>query len=224
MSPAAPIVFVVVDDVSVRESLELLLRSAGLQPQTYASATEFLTRPRIDVPSCLVLDVSLPDLDGLELQERLATDRADVPIIFLTGFGDIPMTVHAMKAGAVECFTKPFDAEALLEAIRSAIERSRSALGQHAEKREVRQSYASLTPREREVMRLVVSGLLDKQVAREPGISEITAKAHRGKVMRKMRAASFADLVRFAPKLEARSARSGATRAPASSRRRAAIA
>ena len=186
-----PVVFVVDDDVSVREALEPLIRYAGWQPETFASAQEFLDRPRLTVPSCLVLDVSLPDLNGLDLQKRIV-DRTDVPIIFITGHGDVPMTVRAMKAGAVEFLTKPFDDEALLSAIRNAIERSEAALGDEANLRVLRERYASLSPREREVMSLVVSGLLNKQVGGELGISEITVKAHRGKVMGKMKAGSLA--------------------------------
>ena len=201
MSHATPIVFVVDDDVSVRESLELLIRCAGWQPETFASAQEFLARPRVLAPSCLVLDVSLPDLNGLELQKRIAADRIDMPIIFITGYGDVPMTVQAMKAGAVEFLTKPFGDEVLLSAIRHAIERSQTALGHEAEMQALRDRYASLTPREREVMALVVSGLLNKQVGVELGISEITVKAHRGKVMRKMKADSLADLVKMAARL-----------------------
>jgi FixJ family two-component response regulator len=201
MSNATPIVFVVDDDVSVRESLESLIRCAGWQPETFASAQEFIARPRPLAPSCLVLDVSLPDLNGLDLQKRVAADRSDMPIIFITGFGDVPMTVQAMKAGAVEFLTKPFDYDVLLKAIRNAIERSRTALGHQAEMRALRDGYASLTRREREVMALVVSGLLNKQVGGELGISEITVKAHRGQVMRKMKADSLADLVNIAAKL-----------------------
>jgi FixJ family two-component response regulator len=195
-----PVVFVVDDDVSVRESLELLIRFAGWQPETFASAQEFLDRPRLTVPSCLVLDMSLPDLNGLDLQKRII-DRTDMPIIFITGHGDVPMTVRAMKAGAVEFLTKPFDDEVLLSAIRNAIERSESALGDEANMRVLRERYASLSPREREVMSLVVSGLLNKQVGGELGISEITVKAHRGRVMQKMKAASLADLVTMAARL-----------------------
>jgi FixJ family two-component response regulator len=201
MSHATPIVFVVDDDVSVRESLELLIRCEGWQPETFESAQEFLTRPRPSVPSCLVLDVSLPGLNGLDLQKRVAVERADMPIIFITGHADIPMSVQAMKAGAVEFLTKPFGDEELLSAIRQAIERSRTALAREAEMRVLRDSYASLTPRERQVMTLVVSGLLNKQVGGELDISEITVKAHRGQVMRKMKADSLADLVNMAARL-----------------------
>jgi FixJ family two-component response regulator len=195
-----PIVFVVDDDISVRESLELLIRFAGWQPEIFGSAEEFLARPRVLKPNCLVLDVSLPELDGLDLQ-RLVADRIEMPIIFITGYGDVPMTVRAMKAGAVEFLTKPFDDEVLLDAIRHAIERSQTALGNEAELQALRDRYASLTPREREVMALVISGLLNKQVAFELGISEITVKAHRGKVMQKMKADSLADLVRIGARL-----------------------
>src|SRR2546422_8405407 len=173
-SLATPIVFVVDDDISVRESLELLIRSEGWEPETFASAQEFLARPRALVPSCLVLDVSLPGLNGLELQKRVAIERTDVPIIFITGYGDVPMTVQAMKAGAVEFLTKPFSDDVLLSAIRNAIERSRAALSHEAEMRMLRDRYAALSPREREVMALVVSGRLNKQVGGALGISEIT--------------------------------------------------
>ncbi|HEY0366819.1 MAG TPA: response regulator, partial [Pyrinomonadaceae bacterium] len=169
-----PIVFVVDDDISVRESLELLIRFAGWQPETFASAEEFLARPRASAPSCLVLDVSLPDLDGLELQKLVAADRLEMPIIFITGHGDVPMTVQAMKAGAIEFLTKPFDDEVLLTAIRHAIKRSSTALEDLAEIQTLRSTYESLTPREREVMAFVVSGMLNKQVALKIGISEIT--------------------------------------------------
>ena len=195
-----PVVFVVDDDVSVRESLELLIQNAGWQPETFASAQEFLARPRVLAPSCLVLDVSLPGLNGLDLQKRIL-DRTDMPIIFITGHGDVPMTVRAMKAGAVEFLTKPFDDGVLLSAIRNAIERSESALGDEANMRVLRERYALLSPREREVMSLVASGLLNKQVGGELGISEITVKGHRGRVMQKMKAASFADLVTMAARL-----------------------
>jgi FixJ family two-component response regulator len=196
-----PIVFVVDDDVSVRESLELLIHTAGWRPETFASSSAFLARARVQVPSCLVLDVSLPDLNGLELQTRIAGDRLDMPIIFITGYGDVPMTVKAMKAGAVEFLTKPFSDNVLLSAIAAALEQSRAALGHEAEVREVRMRYESLSRREREVMALVVSGLLNKQIGGELRISEITVKAHRGKVMRKMKAASVADLVKMAATL-----------------------
>src|SRR2546425_13253073 len=198
---ATPIVFVVDDDISVRESLESLIRCASWQPETFASAEEFIAHPRPFVPSCLVLDVSLPDLNGLDLQKRVAADRSDMPIIFITGYGDVPMTVQAMKAGAVEFLTKPFGDEVLLGAIRNAIERSRAAVSREAEMRVLQNSYASLTPREREVMALVVSGRLNKQVGGELGISEITVKAHRGHAMRKMKAGSLADLVNMAARL-----------------------
>ena len=196
-----PIVFVVDDDISVRESLESLIRFAGWQPETFACAQEFLSRPRVFVPSCLVLDVTLPDLNGLDLQRRIALDRIDMPIIFITGYGDVPMTVRAMKAGAVEFLTKPYDDEALLRALQQAIEGSHAALRREAEMRSIRDSYASLSHRERQVMALVVRGLLNKQVGCELGISEITVKAHRGNVMRKMKAGSFADLMNMAARL-----------------------
>jgi len=201
MTDAIPTVFVVDDDISVRESLELLIRCAGWQAETFASAQEFLSRPRVLAPSCLVLDVGLPDLNGLDLQKRVAADRTDMPIIFITGHGDVPMTVQAMKAGAVEFLTKPFGDDVLLTAVRNAIERSCSALSREAELRGLREAHASLSRREREVMALVVSGRLNKQVGGELGISEITVKAHRGKVMRKMKADSLADLVKMATRL-----------------------
>ncbi len=200
-SSEKPVVFVVDDDVSVRESLELLILSAGWQPETFSSAEEFLARTRIDGPSCLVLDVTLPALSGLDLQKRIV-DRTDMPIIFITGYGDVPTTVQAMKAGAVEFLTKPFGGDVLQSAIRQAIERSRVTLAQESELRTFRSFYGSLTPREREIMALVVSGLLNKQIAFELGISEITVKAHRGRVMRKMQADSLADLVRVAAALK----------------------
>ena len=201
MSHVTPIVFVVDDDVSVRESLEALISCAGWQPETFASAHEFLSRPRASAPSCLVLDVTLPDLNGLELQRCVAAERSDMPIIFITGYGDVPMTVRAMKAGAMEFLTKPFGDEVLLSAIRNAIDRSHTALDHEAEIQALRDRYASLSRREREVMALVVAGLLNKQIGRELGISEITVKAHRGKVMRKMNADSLAELVKLAAKL-----------------------
>ena len=205
-SQATPIVFVVDDDVSVRESLESLIRCAGWKSETFESARSFLSRSRAGVPCCLVLDVALPDLSGLDLQNRVAADRTDMPIIFITGYGDVPMTVRAMKAGAVEFLTKPFDDEVLLSAIRQAIERSRIALEHEAELRALRDRHASLTPRERQVMTLVVSGKLNKQVGGELGISEITVKAHRGQVMRKMKADSLPDLVTMAARLGLRTA------------------
>ena len=201
MSHATPIVFVVDDDVSVRESLELLIRCEGWQPETFASAREFLARPRGLVPSCLVLDVSLPGLSGLDLQKDIAVERPDMPIIFITGYGDVPMTVQAMKAGAVEFLTKPFSDDVLLSGIRQALERSETALSHEAEMRILRDRYASLTGREREVMALVVAGLLNKQVGSDLGISEITVKAHRGRMMQKMKADSLADLVNMAGRL-----------------------
>ena len=206
MTPAVksqqqPIVFVVDDDVSVRESLELLIQFAGWQPEIFASAEEFLAHPRTATPSCLVLDVSLPELNGLELQKLIASERTDMPIIFITGHGDVPMSVQAMKAGAVEFLTKPFDDEVLLSAIRHAIERSAAVLEDQAELTTLRSSYESLTPRERDIMLFVVAGMLNKQIGVQLGISEITVKAHRGKVMQKMKADSLADLVKTAVRL-----------------------
>jgi len=201
MTTAKPIVFVVDDDVWLRESLETLIKDEGWQPETFASAQEFLDYPPTFSPSCLVLDICLPGLNGLELQKRVAVERTDMPIIFITGHGDIPMSVGAMKAGAVEFLTKPFNDTVLLAAIRQALERSRKALSQEEERHELRDRYASLTPRERDVMTLVVSGLLNKQVAGELGISESTVKAHRGQVMQKMNANSVADLVKMTARL-----------------------
>jgi FixJ family two-component response regulator len=201
MPSAIPIVFIVDDDVSVRESLELLVRDENWKPQTFASAQEFLNHPRKRVPSCLVLDLSLPGVDGLELQKRLGVEDIEMPIIFITGHGDVPQSVQAMKAGALEFLTKPVNNEALVSAIRNAIQRSSIALAQNAEMQELRDRYASLTTRERQVMELVVAGLLNKQVGGELGISEITVKAHRGQAMQKMKANSLADLVRMAGKL-----------------------
>ena len=200
MSDAKPTVFVVDDDFSVRESLKLLVESAGWQPETFASGREFLSRPRVPGPSCLVLDVVLPDFNGCDLQ-NLVADRADMPIIFITGYSDVPTTVRAMKAGAVEFFIKPLDDDVLLSAIRNAIDRSCAVLGDAAEMRALQDSYASLSRREREVMALIAAGRLNKQVGGELGISEITVKAHRGKMMRKMHAASLPELVRMADRL-----------------------
>jgi FixJ family two-component response regulator len=200
ISPGTAVVFVVDDDVSVRESLELLIRSVGWQPETFASAEDFLARSPVDGPSCLVLDVSLPDLNGLDLQKRIL-DRVDMPIIFITGYGDVPTTVRAIKAGALEFLTKPFSDEVLLDAIRRALECSRNSLAHATELRALQDCYASLTPRQREVMALVVSGLLNKQIAGQLGISEITVKAHRSQVMRKMQVDSLAGLVRVAAAL-----------------------
>jgi FixJ family two-component response regulator len=191
----------------VRESLELMISSAGWKPEIFASAKEFLSRPRANAPSCLVLDVNLPDLNGLDLQMRVADDRIDMPIIFITGYGDVPMTVRAMKAGAVEFLTKPFSDDALVGAIRHAIERSRTVLGHEAEIRMLSDRYKTLSRREREVMALVVTGLLNKQVAFDLGISEITVKAHRGRVMHKMQAGSLVDLASMATKMRVAQAR-----------------
>lgn len=201
MSQVIPVVFVVDDDISVRESLKLLIRFAGWHAELFASAQDFLAHPRPAAPSCLVLDVNLPGLNGLDLQKRIAGERADMPIIFITGYGDVPRTVQAMKAGAVEFLTKPFDDDVLLRAIENAIEHSRTALDHAQRLRSLRQAHASLTPREREVMDMVVAGRLNKQIAADLGISEITVKAHRGKTMRKMKARSLADLVKMAGRL-----------------------
>jgi FixJ family two-component response regulator len=201
MSSAIPIVFIVDDDISVRESLELLIRDQNWKPEMFASAKEFLDQPRKRVPSCLVLDLSLPGLNGLELQKQLAVEHSDMPIIFISAYGDVPKSVQAMKAGALEFLTKPINDDALVNAIRNALQRSSQAQALNAEMQELRRRYASLTPRERQVMALVVSGLLNKQVGGELGISEITVKAHRAVVMQKMKANSLADLVRMAGKL-----------------------
>ncbi|MEX3812609.1 response regulator transcription factor [Paraburkholderia sp. BR13439] len=201
LAQAMPVVFVVDDDVSVREALEAMIHFAGLRAETYACARDFLERPRVRVPSCLVLDVMLPDLSGLDLQNLIAAERTDTPIIFITGYGDVPMTVQAMKAGAVEFFTKPFDDQVMLDAIGHAIGRSRVALSEEAEMQSIRDRHASLSGREREVMALVVTGLLNKQVGAEMGIAEITVKMHRRQVMRKMNARSLAELISMARRL-----------------------
>ena len=201
MAEVMPIVYIVDDDISVREALEALIREAGWRPQVFSSAEEFLSHHRPSAPSCLVLDVALPDLNGLDLQQKLATERNDIPIIFITGYGDVPMTVRAMKGGATEFLTKPFGDEALLDAIRDAIERSAVDMTLARELDALRERHESLSKREREVMALVVKGLMNKQVGGELGISEITVKAHRGRVMRKMGARSLADLVNIAAKL-----------------------
>ncbi|HVM83835.1 MAG TPA: response regulator [Candidatus Binatia bacterium] len=201
MLDVTPVVYVVDDDISVREALEGLIQEAGWRPSVFSSAREFLDHPRTLGPSCLILDVTLPDLSGLELQQQIACERADLPIIFITGYGDVPMTVRAMKAGAMEFLTKPFGDEVLLDAVRDALGRSSIALDTAADMQRLHDRYASLSGREREVMGLVVTGLMNKQVGGHLGISEITVKAHRGRVMRKMKAGSLADLVNIAAKL-----------------------
>ena len=200
MSQLTPIVFVVDDDISVRESLELLIRTEQWEVETFTSAEEFLSHPRQASPCCLVLDLTLPNLNGLDLQKQIA-GRSEMPIIFITGYGDIPASVRAMKAGAVEFLTKPLDNDALLAAIRDAIQRSETALRGEAEIQALRERYDTLSRREREVMALVVDGRLNKQIGGELGISEITVKAHRGRVMEKMKARSLAELVKLNSKL-----------------------
>jgi FixJ family two-component response regulator len=202
ISDETPVVFVVDDDISVRESLELLIRSAGWLPQISASAQEFLSRPKASVANCLILDINLPDLNGLDVQRLVCAERSEMPIIFVTGFGDVPITVEAMKAGAVEFLTKPVNEGALLSAVEQALGRSRALLAQHAAVQQLGDRYSSLSRRERQVMALVISGLLNKQIAFELGISEVTVKAHRGQMMRKMMARSLPDLVNMCAKLK----------------------
>ena len=201
MTDPDPVVFVVDDDASVRDAVKRLIASVGLRVETFGSAHEFLNHKRPEAPGCLVLDVRLPDLDGLEFQRSLAEANIHIPVIFITGHGDIPMSVRAMKAGAVDFLTKPFRDQDLLDAIQQAIERDRARREEEASKAKLHESFASLTRREREVMAWVVAGRLNKQIASEIGVSEITIKVHRGQVMRKMGANSVADLVRMAGRL-----------------------
>jgi len=201
MSQASPVVFVVDDDVSIRESLEALLQKAGWCVETFDSALKFLARPPVVVPNCLVLDIALPGLNGLDLQKQMVVERPGMPIIFITGQGDIPMTVQAMKTGAIEFLTKPYKGDVLLQSIRSAVERSKALLGREEETQKLKARYADLTSRERDVMSLVVVGLLNKQVGSRLGISEITVKKHRGNAMRKMKAEALVDLAKMAKRL-----------------------
>jgi FixJ family two-component response regulator len=201
MPPSRPTVVVVDDDISVRESLELLIQNEGWEPALFESAQEFLARLPTVVPSCLILDVNLPDLSGLDIQQRISQEKSSTPIIFITGFGDIPTSVRAMKAGAAEFLTKPLDSEVMIEAIREAVLRSEANLKREGAQRQLQERFASLSKREREVMNLVVKGLMNKQVGYELDISEITVKAHRGRVMEKMHATTFVDLVNMAGRL-----------------------
>ena len=201
MFDAAPTVTIVDDDISIRESLEPMLRLAGWKVLSFESANPLLERGAPRGPGCLLLDISLPDLNGLDLQEQLAAERPDLPIIFLTGYGDVPMTVRAMKAGAAEFLTKPFDHDVLIAAVERAIARSRDLIAAQEQLRAIQERYDALSKREREVMHLIVAGLLNKQVGGELNISEITVKAHRGRLMEKMKAASFADLVKMSERL-----------------------
>ncbi len=212
MPPAPPTVVVVDDDISVRESLELLIQSEGWQPALFESAQEFLARLPSVVPSCLILDVNLPDLSGLDIQQRISDEKSSIPIIFITGYGDIPTSVRAMKAGAAEFLTKPLNDEILIAAIREAVLRSEANVKREGVQRQLQERLGSLSKREREVMNLVVKGLMNKQVGFELGISEITVKAHRGKVMEKMRATTFVDLVNMAASLGISTAREGQAR------------
>ncbi len=207
MSTTRPTVVVVDDDISVRESLELLIKNEGWHPALFESAQEFLAQLPSVVPSCLILDVNLPDLSGLDIQQRISDEKSSTPIIFITGYGDIPTSVRAMKAGAAEFLTKPFDDAILIVAIRDAVIRSQANLKQEGVQRQLQERFASLSKREREVMNLVVKGLMNKQVAFELAISEITVKAHRGRVMAKMHATTFVDLVNMAGRLGISTAR-----------------
>jgi FixJ family two-component response regulator len=207
MPPTTPTVVVVDDDISVRESLELLIQNEGWQAALFESAQEFLTRLPSVVPSCLILDVNLPDLSGLDIQQRISDEKSSIPIIFITGYGDIPTSVRAMKAGAAEFLTKPLNDEILIKAIRDAVRRSQADLKREGAQRQLQERFGLLSKREREVMDLVVKGLMNKQVGFELGISEITVKAHRGKVMQKMHATTFVDLVNMAGRLGISTAR-----------------